>query len=132
MVVIVTFPPAARSPSLSLLSAMAASVSSSPRPRSEAAVCSDAEAIQLENVVRRAHERPFTLHLLESTQQELPEAARLLDLADHGFDDAFAGGIDGRAGLRMQLARHAVDDRGVLRKGTVRTRPRPLAMFLLP
>src|SRR5688572_22524033 len=60
---------------------------------------SDAEAIQLENVVRRAHERPFPLHLLESAQQELPKAARLFDLADHRFDDRFPRGVDLRAGL---------------------------------
>jgi hypothetical protein len=29
---------------------------------------------------------PVTLHLLESTQQELPEATRLLDLSDHRFE----------------------------------------------
>src|SRR6266536_2807598 len=93
---------------------------------------SDAEAIQLENVVRRAHQRPFTLHLLESSQQELPEATGLFDLADHWFDDPFARGIHGRAGLRMQFAGHSIDDRGGLRQRSPGTGPRPIAMFLLP
>ena len=73
-----------------------------------------AEAIQLENVVRRAHQRPFTLHLVESAQQELPEAAGLFDLANDRFDDPFPGGIDGGPGLRVQLAGHPLDDRGRL------------------
>src|SRR5687767_10519575 len=79
---------------------------------------SHTEPIQLENVVRCAHERPFALHLLASPQQELPKATGLFDLSDHGFDDAFARGIDGRAGLRVQLAGHPIDDRGGLRQGT--------------
>src|SRR5437660_5923257 len=82
---------------------------------------SDAEAIQLENVVRRAHQRPFTLHLLESSQQELSEATGVFDLTDHWFDDPFARGIHGRTGLRVQFARHAVNDGGGLRQGTART-----------
>ena len=53
-------------------------------PRSASPVRSPAEAIQLQNVVCRAHERPFSLHLLESTQQELPEATGLLDLRQLG------------------------------------------------
>src|SRR2546430_12116212 len=93
---------------------------------------SDTEAIQLENVVRRAYRRPFPLHLLESPQQELAEAARLLDLADHRFDDPFARGIDSGARLRLQLARHPIADRRRLRHRAARTGPRPLAMFLLP
>src|SRR5207247_5516173 len=80
-------------------------------PRSASAVRSSVESIQLQNVVGRADERPFALHLLEATQQELPEAPRLLDLAKHGFDDRFARRVDGRAGLRVQLAGHAVDPR---------------------
>src|SRR3989442_5529323 len=93
------------------------------------------ESIQLQNVVCRAHERPFTLHLLEPTQQELPEAPRLLDLANHGFDDRFARRVDGRAGLRVQLAGHAVDPRRRLRQraaGTGSGSAGSLAMCLLP
>src|SRR5467141_1723620 len=64
---------------------------------------SSVESIQLQNVVCRAHERPFTLHLLEPTQQELPEAPRLLDLAKHRLDDRFARRVHGRPGLPVQL-----------------------------
>src|ERR1700693_486593 len=93
---------------------------------------SNGEPIQLENVVRRAHQRPFTLHLLESPQQELSETTGVLDLPNDRFDDPFARGIDRRASLNMQLAGHPVEDRGGLRQWAARTRPRPLAMFLLP
>src|SRR2546425_988047 len=97
----VTLPRAARPRCLSPLAAMAAWVSAPAieRERAKAPLRLDAETIQLENVVRCAYQRPFTLHLLESTQQELPEATSLLDLSNHGFDDSFARGIDRRAGL---------------------------------
>src|SRR5207253_9405885 len=95
-------------------------------------VRSQAQAIQLENIVCGAYQRPFTLHCLQSTQQELSEATRLLDLTNHRFDDPFARGIDRRASLRVQLTGHAVDDRGGLRARSARTRRWWLAMFLLP
>src|SRR5580693_811875 len=89
MAVIITFPRAARLRYLSPSSAWAAWVSGS-RPKVESPPPSPAEAIQLENVVRRADQRPFALYLLESAQQELPEATGLLDLANDRFDDASA------------------------------------------
>src|SRR5688572_18421060 len=107
------------------------SVSALGEPTSASPVRSSAETIQLQNIVCRAHERPFPLHLLEPTQQELAEASRLLDLTNHRFDNRFAGGVDGCAGLRVQLAGHPVDARRVLRQGATRTGPRPLAMSLL-
>src|ERR1700730_17275136 len=109
--VIITFPRATRRRYLSPSSARAAWVSGS-SPKVESSPRSPAEAIQLENVVRRAYQRPFALHLLESTQQELPEATGLLDLTNDRFDDRFACGIDSRARLGVQLAGHAGDDRG--------------------
>src|SRR5919109_4515798 len=127
----VTLPRAARRPSRSSVSAMAAS-RPTPRSRARAASRSYAETIQLENVVGGAHQRPFSLHLLEPAQQELPEAARVLDLSDDRFDEAFARRVGGSAGLREQLPRHAVDDRRVGGQRTSRTRAWPLAMFLLP
>src|SRR5439155_24324887 len=126
----VTLPRTARPRRLPRLGAMA--VRASARGERHSISPSQTEAIELENVVRRAHQRPFTLHLLESTQQELPETTSLLDLADHWFDDALARGIDRRAGLRVQLAGHPIDDRGALWEGATRTGPRPLAMCLLP
>src|SRR4051794_3049191 len=65
-------------------------------------------SIQLQNVVRRAHQRPFALNLLQPPQQELPEAAGLLDLAKHRLDDGFARRVDGGAGRPVQLAGHAI------------------------
>src|SRR5262245_41106360 len=111
------------------ISAMAAPASGA-CPSARTGAASDAQPIQLENVVRRAYQRPFPLDLLEATQQELPEAARVLDLADDRFDDPFARGIDGGAGLRLQLASHPVHDRRGLRQRTARTGAGPLAMFL--
>src|SRR5437762_3532232 len=63
---------------------------------------SSIESIQLQNVVGRAHERPFTLNLLESPQQELPEAPGLLDLAKHRLDDRFARRVHSCPGLPVQ------------------------------
>ncbi len=109
----VTLPHAARPQCLSCLRAMAAWFA---RPESDSTLLSQAEPIELENVVRCANQLPFALHLLESTQQELPEATGLLDLPDHRFDDPLARGIDCRASLGVQLAGHPVDDRGGLRQ----------------
>ena len=97
-----------------------------PRPPSRLS----AEAIQLQDVVRRAHQRPFRLHLRQAPQQKGSEAARLLDLPDHRFDDRFAPGVDGRAGLREQLPSHPVDARGGRRQRAARTGARAFAMFL--
>src|ERR1700688_3329546 len=129
--VILTVPRAARPSCLSPCSARAAWVSGS-SPKVESHTRSPAEAIQLENVVRRAYQRPFALYLLESPQQELPEATGLLDLANDRFDDRFARRIDRRARLGVQLAGHPVDDRRGLRQRAARTGPRPFAMSLLP
>src|ERR1700729_1194927 len=129
--VIITFPRAARLRYLPPSSAWAAWVSGS-SPKVESPPRSPTEAIQLENVVRRADQRPFALYLFESPQQELPEATGLLDLTNHRFDDRFAPGINPRARLGVQLAGHPVDDRRGLRQGAVRTGPRPFAMALLP
>src|SRR4051812_36653179 len=95
-------------------------------------IWSHAEAIQLENVVRRAHQRPFRLHLVEAAQEELSEAPRLLDLTKYRLDNSFARGIDRSADLRVQLARHAVDDRRGLGQPPARTWAGSLAMLLLP
>src|ERR1700730_5077052 len=129
--VIIAFPRTARRRYLSPASARAAWISGS-SPKVESPPRSPTEAIQLENVVRRADQRPFALYLLESPQQELPEATGLLDLTNHRFDDCFALGIDRRARLGVQLAGHPVDDRRGLRQRAARTGPRPFAMALLP
>ena len=103
----VMMPPAARVCGQSPFSAMAASVFRG--CSSTMAICrrrlSDTEAIQLEDVVRRAYQRPLTLDVLKSPQQELPEAPRLLNLSDHGFDDRLARRVDSRSSLRVELPR---------------------------
>src|ERR1700730_13876696 len=129
--VILTLPRAARRRYLSPSSARGR-VGVRIEPEGRIAPHSPTEAIQLENVVRRADQGPFALDLLESPQQELPEATGLLDLTNHRFDDRFARGIDRRARLGVQLAGHPVDDRRGLRQRAARTGPRPFAMALLP
>src|SRR5687768_15201523 len=105
----------------------------STRPRAYvAATRLPAEAIQLQDVVRRAYQRPFRLYLCQASQQKGSEAARVLDLPDQRFDDRFAPSVDGGAGLREQLPGHAVDARGGRRRRGARTGTGTLAMSLLP
>src|SRR5436190_21479926 len=89
-----------------------------------------AEAIQLQDVVCRAHWRPFRLRLGQAAQQKGSKAARLLDLADDRFDHRFPTDVDGRARLREELAGHALDRRGGRRHRAAWTGPRTFAMFL--
>src|SRR5437899_1928112 len=89
-----------------------------------------AEAIQLQNVMRGAHERPFRLHVLEPTQEESPEAASLFNLSDDWFHHRLARRVDGRTGLRLELAVHPVNERRGLGQRPARTRARMLAMLL--
>src|SRR5882672_3907393 len=138
----VTLPRAARPPCRRAMSRVTVAVATpdwlpahATSERTALACRSSVESIQLQNVVCRAHERPFTLHLLEPAQQELPKSPRLLDLANHGFDDRFARRVDGGAGLGVQLAGHAVDPRRGLRQraaGTGAGSAGSLAMCLLP
>src|SRR5687767_5260751 len=89
----------------------------------ESGVWSSTQAIQLQNVMGRADQRPFASHLLDPAQQELPEAAGLFDLPQHRFDYGFTSGIDRRPDLGEQLARHAVDARCGARQRATRTGP---------
>ena len=66
---------------------------------------SQAEAVQLENVVRGAHQRPLGLHLRVAAQQEPTKATRLFDLSEHWFDHRFAGRVHRGPGLGVELAR---------------------------
>jgi Transposase domain (DUF772) len=40
-----------------------------------------------------ADQRPFAVHFVDATQQELPEASGLLDLSEDRFDDLFSEAI---------------------------------------
>ena len=54
--------------------------------------------------------------------------ARLFDLPEDGFDHSLARGIDRGAGIGLQLARHAVEDRGRLRYASAPAGPGALAV----
>jgi hypothetical protein len=70
--------------------------------------------------------RQITAHspctFLQTTQEKLPEAARLFDLSEHRLDDRFALGIDARSHLGLQFPAHAVHPCRSLGKRPPRTR----------
>src|SRR5229473_6781821 len=70
------------------------------------------------------------LHLVDTTQQKLPESARLLDLAKHRFHYRLAGRVHRFARLGFQLASHAINPRSSLRQRTARAGFLVLAMLL--
>src|SRR5258708_13492854 len=75
-----------------------------------------AEPVQLQNVVRETDHGPLPLHLLMTTEEKLPEAARLFDLSKHRLHDRFAFGVDRRPRLGLQFPPHAVHPRRFLGK----------------
>src|SRR6266852_1340962 len=56
-----------------------------------------------------AEQAPFMPDVVEATQQELSEAARVLDLAEHRLDDLLAQSIPTTAAGALELARHRRD-----------------------
>jgi hypothetical protein len=52
-----------------------------------------AVAPKLEEVMRQAHQTPFSLGLLQPTQAEAPESPRSLDLTEHRFHHPFAQAV---------------------------------------
>lgn len=66
---------------------------------------------ELQHIVGGTDQRPFPAHLLHPAQQELPEAAALLDLAEHRLDDRFAPGIEPSTALRAERTAHPVGHR---------------------
>ena len=110
----VTFTCAARPPCLSRLTAVPGLVPCPIGPEGRTAASSPAQSIQLENVVRGAHQRPLPLHLLEAPQQKLPKASGLFDLAEHRFDHPLPFFVRGPAALRAQLVGHALFRRDVV------------------
>src|SRR6266852_4578549 len=63
-----------------------------------------AEPVHLQNVMREAYEGPLRAHLVDTTQQKLPESARLFDLPEHRFHNHLAGRVHRFARLGLQLA----------------------------
>src|ERR1019366_9153532 len=59
-----------------------------------------------QNVVRETDHGPLSLHLLQTSHEKLPEAARLFDLSKHRLHHRFSPGVDGRSlGKRPPWAR---------------------------
>src|SRR5438552_3236238 len=69
---------------------------------------------QLQDVVRRADQRPLVPHPLDPASQELPEPPRLLDLSEHRFHDNLAPTVGLPAAGGEELARHALAQRHTL------------------
>src|SRR6266849_4853123 len=67
-----------------------------------------AEPVHLQDVMREAYEGPLGAHLVATTQQKLPESARLFDLPEHRFHNRLAGRVDRFARLGLQLASHTI------------------------
>ena len=47
-------------------------------------------SLRLEQVVRGGHQRPFPIHLLQTSQPEAIQASGALDLAEYGLHNRFA------------------------------------------
>ena len=56
-----------------------------------------------------ADQRPFGLHFLDASQQELPEAACLLDLSEYRLDDLLSVAHALRQAMRHDDLRRAID-----------------------
>src|SRR5437867_2414213 len=65
-----------------------------------------AVAPDLEQVMRQAHQAPFTLDLLQAAQREAAEAPRPLDLAEHWLHHPFPQAVHGTTPRRPQLRPH--------------------------
>src|SRR5712692_7414353 len=89
-----------------------------------------AEPVHLQNVMREAYEGPLRAHLVDTTQQKLPESARLFDLPEHRFHNHLAGRVHRFARLGLQLASHAIHPRGSLGQRTARAGFLILVMLL--
>src|SRR6266550_2127009 len=74
--------------------------------------------------------RPLALYLFQSTQEKVPEAARLFDLSKHRFDHGLASGVDGRAHLGLQFSSHTVYPRSSFRQWPSRARLLPIPIRL--
>src|SRR6266542_6169537 len=62
--------------------------------------------VQLQQVVTRTDQRPLFADRPQPAPQELTEPARVLDLAERGFDDRLAPGVQAVTAQRRQRPRH--------------------------
>jgi hypothetical protein len=67
------------------------------------------DAIHLQKVMRRAHQRPFRFDFFNSSQEKLSEASGMFDLAEHRLDNRLPSRIGARAGLGLQFSSHAIN-----------------------
>ena len=70
--------------------------------------------VELEQVVDGAEHRPFVFHLVKASEQELPEASGVFDLAENGLDDLFAQAIPTSPFSASEFDRHGGDARSFL------------------
>ena len=63
-------------------------------------------AEQFEQVVGGGHQRPFPVHLLQTSQTESTQTTGTLDLIKDQLDDHLAQGVDRLAGLGSELPIH--------------------------
>ena len=75
------------------------------------ALASRHRPVQLEQIVDGAEHRPFLLHLVKASQQELPETSGVLDLTENGLDDLFAQAIAAAPSGAPEFERHGGDAR---------------------
>src|SRR5476651_1497644 len=63
-------------------------------------------AKQLQQIVGEAYQLPFGSDLLQTAEREMPEAAPLLDLSKHWFDDCLAHSVQIASRIGVQLLFH--------------------------
>src|SRR4029078_9347686 len=68
--------------------------------------------------MRQAYQQPFAIHLRQSAQHKLAEAAHVFDLSEDWFDDRFASIEKLPPWLTQQLLPHARAHAAVLRGRT--------------
>src|ERR1700719_1910782 len=61
---------------------------------------------EFEQVVDGADHRPLGSDLVEAAQEELAEASRMLDLAEHRFDDLLSQSVAAAAAGALEFGRH--------------------------
>jgi hypothetical protein len=68
-----------------------------------------AEVMELQNIVRKAHQCPFAAYFVDAAQENLTEPARLLNLSEHRFNNRLARCLNRFSCFGLQLASHTID-----------------------